>query len=247
MLLTVLGSNGTYPTPGRPASGYSVETGSGRILLDCGPGVFAALLDRAIVPEAIVLSHGHGDHCLDLLPMFNFLRFDRIDLWGIPLLAPRGVVDRLAAFIGAGPSHPFFEVFVPEVVVPGSVVQIDEATLEFGEAVHPVPALCVGVTESGTSLVYSGDTGPGGDLAGLARGADLLLCEATHQGPPPPARYRYHLYAVEAGEIAATAGAAALLVTHVAPTLDSAVSVAEAGTVFAGRVDHAAPGTEVQV
>ena len=71
MQLTVLGSNGTYPTPGRPASGYLVDTVSGRILLDCGPGVFAAMLDREIFPDAIVLSHGHGDHCLDLLPLVN--------------------------------------------------------------------------------------------------------------------------------------------------------------------------------
>lgn len=95
--------------------------------------------------------------------------------------------------------------------------------------------------------MYSGDTGPGGDLLDLATNADLLLCEATHQGTPPSDRYPYHLYAVEAGEIAASAGAAALFVTHVGPTLDPATSVAEAGAVFAGRVGHAAPGTEVRL
>jgi len=247
MQLTVLGSNGTYPTPGRPSSGYMVDTGSGRILLDCGPGVFAAMLEREIMPDAIVLSHGHGDHCLDLLSLFNYLRFDRTDLREIPLLAPDGVVDRLAAFVGAGPTHMFFEVFVPELVAPGATVRIAGATLDFGAAVHPVPALCVRVATAGSALVYSGDTGPGGDLLDLATNADLLLCEATHQGTPPSDRYPYHLYAVEAGEIAASAGAAALFVTHVGPTLDPATSVAEAGAVFAGRVGHAAPGTEVRL
>lgn len=247
MRLIVVGSNGTYPTPGRPAAGYIVQTDSHRILLDCGPGVFVGLLDRGILPDAIVISHGHGDHCLDLLPLFNHLRFDRGELRGLPLLAPSGVVDRLAAFIGAGPDHPFFATFAPEVVAAGETHSLGEATIEFGEAIHPVPAVCMRVTADDSSLVYSGDTGPGGDLVGLSSGAGLLLCEATNQGPPPRRRYPFHLYAVEAGRVAADAMVDALLVTHVAPTLDPAVSVTEAGAVFVGAVDHAAPGMEVEV
>jgi len=245
--LTVLGSNGTYPTLEKPASGHLVGTGSHRVLLDCGPGVFAQLLARATLPDVIVLSHGHGDHCLDLLSLFNHLRFDRGDVLGIPLLAPPGVVDRLAAFIGAGPDHPFFEVFSPLVVAAGEEHRFGDCTVEFGAAVHPVPAVCIRVEAGGASLVYSGDTGPGGDLAELSSGGDLLLCEATHQGSPPPDRYPHHLYAIEAGEVAARAGVARLVVTHVAPTLDPAVSVAEAAAVFDGQVDHAAPGMEVEL
>ena len=246
MLLTVLGSSGTYPTPGNPASGYLVAAGT-TVMLDCGPGTFPALLERGVVPDAIVLSHRHGDHCLDLLPLFNHLRFARTDVRRVPLLAPRGVVERLAAFVGAGADHPFFDVFAPLVIAPGESHRVGDIGLEFGAAVHPVPALCIKVTAGDVSLVYSGDTGPGGDLAGLSSGSDLLLCEATFQGPPPSDRYPYHLHAAEAGEVALAAGVGRLLVTHVSPTLDPAVSVREAAAKFEGRVDHAVPGMEVQV
>ena len=246
MLLTVLGSSGTYPTPGNPASGYLVTAGT-TVMLDCGPGTFPTLLDRGVVPDAIVLSHRHGDHCLDLLPLFNHLRFARADVRGVPLLAPEGVVDLLAAFVGAGPDHPFFEVFAPLVIAPGDARRVGDLGLEFGAAVHPVPALFTKVTVDGVSLVYSGDTGPGSDLVGMSSGADVLLCEATQQGPPPSDRYPYHLHANEAGEIAVEAGVGRLLVTHVSPTLDPAVSVREAAAVFEGPVDHAVPGMEVQV
>lgn len=247
MQLTVLGSNGTYPTPERPASGYLLGAGSYRILLDCGPGVFVRLLEQATLPDVVVLSHGHGDHCLDILALFNHLRYDRGDVRGIPLLAPRGVVDRLVAFIGAGPDHVFFDVFSPLVVAAGVTHRLGDVTMDFGAAVHSVPAVCVKVAAEGASLVYSGDTGPGGDLLELCSATDLLLCEATHQGPPPSDRYPYHLHAVEAGEVAAEAGVGRLLVTHVGPTLDPTVSVAEAKAVFEGRVDHAVPGMEVKV
>lgn len=242
----MLGSTGTYPKPGAPASGYLVHDAAS-VLLDCGPGVFAALLEHGEMPDAIVLTHRHGDHCLDVLPLFNHLRFDRPEIRRVPLMAPAGVVDRLTAFIGAGGGHDFLDVFVPDEVGPGDRREVGGARLEFGEAVHPVPALCVKVTGTGGAIVYSGDTGPGGDLIDLAAGADLLVCESTHQGVPPPDRYPYHLFACEAGEIASTAGVARLFVTHVAPTLDPAVSVDEAAAAFDGPVAHAAPGLEIEL
>jgi ribonuclease BN (tRNA processing enzyme) len=244
--LTVLGSNGTYPTPGHPASGYLVSSDTA-VLLDCGPGVFPMLLEHGVMPDAIVLTHRHGDHCIDVLSLFNHLRFDRPDVRHLPIFAPPGVYGRLAEFAGAGPHHPFHEVFERRPVEPGEVVTVGDLTLTFGAAVHPVPAIVVRVSDGERSIVYSGDTGPGGDLVSLATGADLLLCEATHQGPIPADRYEYHLFASEAGSVATTAGVGRLLVTHLGPTLEPTVSIAEAASEFDGPVDHAAPGMEVEV
>jgi len=247
MRFVVLGSNGTYPTPGRPASGYLVVGKAGTVLVDCGPGVFPALLERDVIPDAIVLSHVHGDHCLDVVPLFNHLRFDRPDLRDIPLLAPSGAVDRLARFIGAGTDHDFFRVFTSHEPAAGSTVHLVDLEFTFGVAAHPVPAFITRVADGTASLTYSGDTGPGGDLTRMATGSDLLVSEATHQGEPPHDRYPYHLHAVEAGRVASEAGVGQLVVTHVAPTLDPARSVAEAAAVFEGPVMHAEPGLEIEL
>ncbi len=246
MRLVVLGSNGTYPTPGRPASGYIVS-GSVDVVLDLGPGTFPALLARGSTPAAVVLTHRHGDHCLDVLPLLNHLRFDRPEVRGIPLLAPEGVVEALAAFAGAEPGHAFFEVFSPEVISPGGTAGFGDLELGFGAAEHPVPAVSIAVTDGRRRMVYSGDTGPGGTLEDMAAGAHLLLCEATYQGTRSPGRSPFHLNAAEAGDTAARAGVGSLIVTHVTPTLDEGVSVAEAAERFDGPVSHAVPGMEVEI
>jgi ribonuclease BN (tRNA processing enzyme) len=80
-------------------------------------------------------------------------------------------------------------------------------------------------TPEGT-LTYSADTGPGADLAAFAQDSDLLLCEASYQegkmGAP------VHLSARQAAETARRANVRELALTHVWPTLDPRISVAEA-------------------
>jgi len=246
--LTVLGSNGTYPTLGRPASGYLVSAGK-TIWVDAGPGTLMALMGKTDVTavDAVVLSHGHGDHCLDVLPFFNRLRFGNPSREGLPIYAPEGVAERLAAFLGAGPGHDLYRIFDFVTVGPGFEAGVGDLRLSWGRAVHPVPAVATRFEADGASLAYSGDTGPGGDLVELASGVDLLLCEATSQGVRSGSDYPYHLFAGEAGAIARDAGVGRVLVTHVAPTLDVAVSVEEAGAVFDGPVEWAAPGLEVEL
>jgi ribonuclease BN (tRNA processing enzyme) len=247
--LTVLGSSGTYPTPGRPASGYLVDHAGTTVWLDVGPGTLPALMagPGVGVVDAIVLSHVHPDHCADLFPLLNVLRYGAGSGTGLPVLCPPGLPERFGDFLGAGQGHALYRIFAFDEVGPGDERTVGPMTLRFGEANHPVPALVTRIEADGLSLVYSGDTGPGGDLSALAAGADLLLCEATMQGEVPDRRYEFHLFACEAGEVAAGAGVGRLVVTHIAPTLDPSVTVAEAAATFGGPVTHAVPGSRIDV
>src|SRR5215468_7705237 len=82
MKLTVVGCSPAWPNPGGAQSGYLVE-GSGRLLLDCGPGVLPALRIPGGWPDldAIAITHFHLDHWGDLVPW----------VWGVLHHRGRGI------------------------------------------------------------------------------------------------------------------------------------------------------------
>ena len=77
MKLTVLGCSGSMPGPDSPASGYLIEADGYKLVLDLGHGAFGAL-QRYVDPvdvDAIVVSHLHADHCIDLTAYIVALRY----------------------------------------------------------------------------------------------------------------------------------------------------------------------------
>lgn len=242
MQLWVLGANGTYPTAGHPTAGFLLTHAETRVWMDTGSGTFNALcelMDPAEV-DAIIVSHVHPDHSVDIFSLYHYLRFGSTPPAPIPLFAPEGVVDRIAVYLDAG-SH-LEEVFAPR---PLEDSMVGPMSLRFGRADHPVPTLQVRVEAGSRSCVYSADTGTGSDLVVLAAGANTLLAEATFQGSDKPAPH--HLTATEAGDIAHRAGVERLILTHLLPSLDPHQSIEEAAAVFGGDVMVAAPGLEVLI
>jgi ribonuclease BN (tRNA processing enzyme) len=233
--LTVLGCSGSAPGPSGPASSYLVEHDGFRLLLDLGSGAFGALqrhLDPSQV-DAIVLSHLHPDHFFDLSPYVVYRRFGASGpLPRLPLLGPPGSHDRVATAHDPRSRGGLRDVFDVVSVSPGER-DLGPFRLRFARMVHPVEAYAVRVEAGGRSLTYSGDTAPTAELPELARGTDVLLCEATWQDgfDYPPG---LHLNGREAGEHAAKAGAGRLLVTHVPPWVDAARIGAEADRAFPG-------------
>ena len=218
-------------------------------MLDAGPGTVMALQEAGSADRlsALVLSHAHPDHCADVFSLYHLMRFGPEPRAGLPAFAPAGLPEAFARFLAADEDHAFHQVFEWRTVAPGDEVALNGLEIAFGLAVHQVPTLVVSLVAEGRKLVYSADTGPGGDLAAMASGADLLLCEATLWGEGPAAGWPYHLSAAGAGDLAREAGVGRLLLTHLNPTLDPERSVAEAAAAFAGPVEWAAPGLEVQV
>ena len=249
MKLTVLGSNASSPSRTNPASGYLVEVDGKAILMDAGPGVFmrlAEMMDPGSL-DAVILSHTHIDHCADVLALFAYMAYGPSGPIPIPVYAPEGTRDHLAAFARAGDDHVFHQVLDFREQEPGDEAWIGDAHITFGAAIHPVPALVTRFDIGDESLVYSGDTGPGGDLANLANNASLLLVEASLQGLRGPKTFLHHLTAVDAGELAAWAGVDRLVLTHIPASLDPDVSIEQASSVYSGSVDYAAPGSTFEI
>lgn len=248
MRLTVLGSSGTYGTPGRPASGYLVEHDGTRLWVDAGPGTFAALQEVTdfLTLDAVILSHVHPDHCSDLFGFYHAVRFGSRPRTGIPTYVPEGLVERFEAFLGAA-GHPIGEVCDFRVVDDGARVEVGEVSVRFARADHPVPTIAPRLEADGKALVYSADTGPRGGVPDLAEGAHLFLCEATYQGAVEDKPWPHHLTAEEAGAMARRAGVRRLMLTHLWPVLDPELSLVEAETAFDRPVALAVPGMTAEV
>lgn len=248
MRLTVLGCSGSVPGPDSPASSYLVEADGFRLLLDLGNGALGVLQRHAKIADidAVVLSHLHPDHCLDLCSLYVARRY-----WPeaggapIPVWGPAGTAERMAAAYGLSPEPGMSEAFDFRPYPEGSF-DIGPLEIRATPVVHPVPAFALRLDHGGRSIAYSGDTAPTPALVDLASGADVFLCEAAFRDGEnhPPGM---HLTGREAGEHAMAAGVGRLLVTHVPPWGHRAAAVAGAAEVFGGPVTAASSGLVLDV
>jgi ribonuclease BN (tRNA processing enzyme) len=217
--LTVAGCSPAWPNPGGAQSGYLLESGGGRLLLDCGPGVLARLRQREPWPEldAIAITHWHLDHWGDLVPWVWGRMFGpgettkRPELW----IPPGG--GEMLETIGSRLGRPdmFSSTFDLHEYVDAE--RFETAGFEVTpERVLHYELLAFGfrAAANGTVLAYSGDSGPSDALPKLAEEADLFVCEATLLQPNPEGGTRGHLAADEAAEAFEAARAKRLLLTH---------------------------------
>lgn len=241
--LTVIGCSPAWGNPGEPCSSYLVEAGGTRILLDCGSGAFAALWALDPRPlDAVVLSHMHHDHVADLIPFGYARRYAGLAWWPAPrLLAPPGGLARLEALAlaGGGRRDHLDGPFALSEYQPDAPSLIGDVRLTFAPMQHPGVSHAIRLEAGGRTLTFSGDTGATTALGTHARGADILLCEATYADGA--ASDDVHLCASDAGRAATEAGAGRLVLVHVdADKRPSAVAAARA--TFEGPVDAAVAG-----
>jgi len=245
--VTIVGCSGSYPGPDSPASSYLVqaEDANGRtwsILLDLGNGALGALhkyVDPLAV-DAVLLSHLHADHCIDLTSYYVLRKYHPSGAQPpIPVYGPRRTARRLARAYDLPRKPGMREEF--EFHQHGPTVRIGPFTVATREVDHPVDAYAFRITVGDAALVYSGDTGPTDALVEIAAGADLFLCEASfREGDDNPPSL--HLTGREAAEAAAAAGVQRLVLTHIPPWHDAADILAETKGVFTGPAELAVPG-----
>jgi ribonuclease BN (tRNA processing enzyme) len=234
--LTVLGSCGAWPEPGRACAGFLLEYDGYKVVLDLGYAALPQLLkhcpDGAV--DAVIVTHQHPDHCVDVSALARVRYYQAPDASPIPLYCPPGVVDVLRALEPRPDPATVFDVqdLAPAQVGP---FELDTVLLP-----HYVTNLGIKLTAPGLSVAYTGDSGPSPLLPTLAEGTDLFISDATLQGPSPTTTPRYVMTATEAATGAA--GAQRLLLTHFWPGSDRSISVTEAQKVFTGEVLAAEEG-----
>ncbi len=213
----MLGCAGTFPGPQSCCSAYLIEHEGFRLVLDFGYGATGGLQRHGDLHDvdAIVVTHLHADHCIDLVA-YSYARYydpagrqPRLPVWG-----PTGTDERILRAIPmeAGRGNWLDEVYDWHVL-DGTPLEIGPYAITMTKTNHPVETYAVRITAGDRTLVYSADTGACEELVDLARDADLFLCEASFLDSPdnPPG---VHLCGREAGEYAARAGAKSLLLTH---------------------------------
>lgn len=261
MRLTVVGCSGSMSGPASAASCYLVQadgpdpaTGATRtwnVLLDLGPGAFGALmnhLDPADL-DAVVLSHLHADHMVDVIGMHVFRRYHPGGALGpVPVLAPAGALERVRGVGGDEESEDYAGEFTFHEHVPGVSYDVGPLRVESFPVRHPVPAYGVRITGPSESdparpvrLGYTGDTDTCQGAEDLARGTDLLLSEAAFLEGREDVR-GLHLTGRRAGELATAAGTSRLVLTHLQPWTDPDIALAEARATYAGPVELARAG-----
>jgi ribonuclease BN (tRNA processing enzyme) len=256
--ITVLGKSPAWQDADGACSGYLVQGGEQTVLLDCGPGVFAKLrryVDYVDV-DAVVITHLHADHVLDLVPFASGLRYaprqQPVPVDGHPgtasparprLIAPPGALDAFAGMCRAtGMTADHIEIaFDVTIYDPADTVTLGGLTTRFQPVPHFIPANAVEFAGDGARFTFSADCGPNQALCDFAAGTDLLLIEATLPRPERDGQ-RGHLTPQEAGEHGARAGAKQVVLTHFSDELDVEWARAEGERGFGGPVDAAREG-----
>lgn len=255
MKLTVIGCSGSYPGPDSPASCYLLEAEhddaqgrrTWRILLDLGSGALGSLHNYAdpLSIDAVLLTHLHADHCLDLAGYYVLRKYHphghqpRIPVWGPPDTANR--MARAYDLDEVPGMHEEFDFKIWDGPLRIGPFAIDPILVD-----HPIDAFGLRITADGATLGYSGDTGPCPGLDEVAAEADLLLAEASFRtGDDNPKSL--HLTGTDCGDVAARVGARRLVLTHIPPWFDKADALAEAKAVYDGPLELARAGATYEL
>jgi len=194
LMLTVLGSGDPFGSGGRNQSGYLVQAGSCRMLLDCGVTTLVSLKRLRVDPaslDLVLLTHLHGDHVAGLPFLYHDFQHLSRRTRTLQVAGPRGVKKRIETlyrvlfppkrgrprrfrvdYVALPPSRSYLPAGPAGPEILPFRVHHQGNRMNFGYRLR----------WKGRDLAYSGDTGWFSGLADRVKGADLFLCECTHTG-----------------------------------------------------------------
>lgn len=219
MRLTILGTGSARPVGDSAQSGMLVQAGDTSVLFDIGSGVASQLEARvgATNLAGLFVGHFHADHWIDIGPMRYRFPWAEDAPRKLPVFLPPGGREKLTHLAAAINERPtFFEpAFDITEYVSGQVFQVGSLTVTPHAVGHYVPAWSMDITgPSGERLVYAGDMGPSHMVVDLARGAEVLILEATLEDGAKDDARRGHLDTPEAIDHVARSGVIQGLLVH---------------------------------
>ncbi|HEY1977905.1 MAG TPA: MBL fold metallo-hydrolase [Candidatus Baltobacteraceae bacterium] len=251
--MRVVGSSPSVQRPGRACSSYLLRSRDAAVLLDIGSGALGNLHLAIDYPQldAVIVSHMHADHFLDIIPLRYGLKYGPLLRDGrMPLWLPPGGSDILRtiakAFTNEGPKDFLDEVFEVHEYDPSQPLEINDMRLTFRRTRHYIDTFAIRADRANASIVYSSDTAPCDAVEELAHDCSLFICEATI-GLGTEQGVRGHLTAEEAGQMATRAGAHRLILTHYGSTYAADELEEAAQIAFKGRISIADDGVELSL
>ena len=262
MRVTVLGKSPSWQDAGGACSGYLLQENDTAVLVDCGNGVFSKLRQRIdyVDVDAVVISHLHADHFLDLVPYAYALTYaPRQQPVPVPpwpgtdkpakprLIAPPGARDTFRRVVGAWGNEDLIEnAFELEEYEESSTPEVGPLRFAFRSVPHFTETFAIKVSNGRGTFAYGADSRPSDELCRFAKGSDLFIVEATL---PRPERtgIRGHLTPEEAGEHAKLAEVKRVVLTHISDELDATWARDQASKAFGRRVDVAREGAVYEV
>lgn len=252
MRITVLGKSPAWQDAGGACSGYLVEEAGGCLLLDCGNGVFGKLREvhDFTAVDAVVISHLHADHFIDLVPYSYALAYSpqaRTADRRPTLHAPPGARAAFRRITGAWDDEGLIErSFDVREYDPDAELEIGALRVRFHEVPHFIRTHAVQLRGDGGAFTYGADCAPNEAIVSFARDSDLLMLESAIAHPDGPG-VRGHLTPSEAGAHARRAGARRLVLTHISADIDPDWARAEAERTFGAPVELAREGATYTV
>lgn len=235
--VTVLGCSGSYAGPEGACTGFLVRSPGANVWLDAGPGTLAKLQTHVRLRDltAIVLTHEHPDHWLEIPLVYSAVRHYE-HRTPVPVYGTEGTL-RLAQDLC--PALP--EAFDWHVISDGDSVAIGDQDWRFSRTAHYVETLACAAEVGGRTFVFTADTGPAWPMSSLGSPIHLALAESTFLSDFEPEGV-LHLSARQAGSMGAEGRAERLVLTHLAPGQDPEAHRAEAEAAFGAPVSVAAIG-----
>ncbi len=237
--ITVLGCSGSYAKKGGACTGFLVQSPEANVWLDAGPGTLGNLQKHIEISDltAIVLTHEHADHWLELPVVYNAIRH-YVMCGQIPVYGTQGTMKLAKQMCPV-----LEEAFNWNVIKDGSREVIGDQSWRWSQTDHYVETVASRVEVGESSFVFTADTGPNWDVSTLGESVSLAISESTFLACKEDEGI-LHLSARQAAELAKKIKADHLVLSHLAPGEDRVQHEKQASEVFDGPITVATAGDQ---